>query len=497
MQTYPLKDDIDNKVSNKPGATIFGNRIYRGQSLYEYLIEFLLIFVSAKSEDYETGKMKFHDSAEEGMSYWCEPRMGLKRFVFFEKSNKGKTVKIDEIAYKKMISLLKSKIQDANDSETEEIIEGLQDLIRGYAVVIKNRYWCAPAVLPICPELVFCEVMPNEKERLKLKFEDDNTKADTSFVFDQRNFLGRGGEVYYLHLLQGLEGNPSAKKRLEQLLQETLTNECKSISNACNTIQNTWAKEIGLTDEQAHKQIRLSFIPESAYKDISVYSIQELTTYLSNKIDPIIKIEVLAKGIMFQIMRMMNAAVGKYLNEPAKPWIIDMKAADSSAVRKIAADAYSKVENAFLSAINMSADALGLTDKDKVKAVEDSRKDSLDVFRSKGKELQCIIPVKGDFTRFTLSEDVIRFLVLSLVEPKEKMTLNQFLDKLFEHYGIVIGPNQFRKLQKDDDGQKDSCTSEFSKNLEAFQSFLKDTGFLHELSDATSIVENPYAKIEE
>ena len=95
MQTYPLKDHIDTKVSNKPGVTIFGNRIYRGQSLYEYLIEFLLIFVSAKSEDYKTGKMKFHDSAKDGMSYWCEPRMGLKRFVFFEKSNKGKTVKID------------------------------------------------------------------------------------------------------------------------------------------------------------------------------------------------------------------------------------------------------------------------------------------------------------------------------------------------------------------------------------------------------------------
>ena len=35
----------------------------------------------------------------------------------------------------------------------------------------------------------------------------------------------------------------------------------------------------------------------------------------------------------------------------------------------------------------------------------------------------------------------------------------------------------------------------FLENKLAFQEFLKATGFLHELSDATSIVVNPYSNV--
>ncbi|MGL6154112.1 MAG: hypothetical protein ACRC0W_03155, partial [Cetobacterium sp.] len=37
----------------------------------------------------------------------------------------------------------------------------------------------------------------------------------------------------------------------------------------------------------------------------------------------------------------------------------------------------------------------------------------------------------------------------------------------------------------------------FHKNKLAFQELLKEVGFLRDLSDATSIVENPYENIEE
>ena len=40
-----------------------------------------------------------------------------------------------------------------------------------------------------------------------------------------------------------------------------------------------------------------------------------------------------------------------------------------------------------------------------------------------------------------------------------------------------------------------SLANSFLENKLAFQEFLKATGFLHELSDATSIVVNPYDEI--
>lgn len=109
--------------------------------------------------------------------------------------------------------------------------------------------------------------------------------------------------------------------------------------------------------------------------------------------------------------------------------------------------------------------------------------------------MQCIIPNKGAFERFSLSEDIIRFLVLALIEPEEKMTLNMFLEKLYKHYGVVIGPNEYRKSLVNDEVLDTSLAGCFAENEAAFQKFLKETGFLKELSDATSIVINPYANI--
>ncbi len=48
-----------------------------------------------------------------------------------------------------------------------------------------------------------------------------------------------------------------------------------------------------------------------------------------------------------------------------------------------------------------------------------------------------------------------------------------------------------------DSSMDSSLANSFSENVVAFQQFLRSTGFLKELSDATSIVINPYEPIEE
>lgn len=146
--------------------------------------------------------------------------------------------------------------------------------------------------------------------------------------------------------------------------------------------------------------------------------------------------------------------------------------------------------------INKMANEAGIADDERMKKVREARINSLDIFKSKGKELQCIIPISGPFERFTLSEDTIRFLVLSLIQPGDKMTLKMFLEKLYQNYRIVIGPEEYRKSMQDS-SMDSSLANSFSENVVAFQQFLRSTGFLKELSDATSIVINPYEPIEE
>ncbi len=103
--------------------------------------------------------------------------------------------------------------------------------------------------------------------------------------------------------------------------------------------------------------------------------------------------------------------------------------------------------------------------------------------------------MNGPFERFSLSEDVIRFLVLALIAPQEKMTLSMFLEKLYEHYNIVIGPAEYKKMVGESIEINESLANSFAENVIAFQAFLKATGFLRELSDATSIVVNPYSNV--
>lgn len=499
MGTFPSWMENDyNKIANKgPLSTlIFGNRFKADQTLYEYLIEFLLIFVSAKNEDLKEGKMQFHDmTVKQDLSYWVEPRMALRRFIFFDKSKKKGSIREDSIAYKEMVNYLIDKMDVADRESAKEYIEDIQDLFYGYAAVVKNRFWGAKALLPICPEFVLCGVDPTEAKRKKdVNWEKDPGSLDTKFAFNRHNFLSRGGELYYLHLLQGLEGDQDRQERLVRLLNDLVNGQCKKISRMAGYVQDTWEKKHSLDKKVLSQKLEVAYIPDTGYKECGSYSVDELISFLSCKLHPITRVEILAKGVMFQIMRMMSYRVADYLDIEKPAWIVDMKGETTDTIKKIAHEAFLNIESHFMTAINKMANEAGI-EEDRMKKVREARINSLDIFKSKGKELQCIIPVSGSFERFSLSEDMIRFLVLSLVAPGDKITLKMFLEKLYCNYRIVIGPEEYRQSLKNTN-MDSSLANSFSENVIAFQSFLRSTGFLKELSDATSIVVNPYESIE-
>lgn len=483
-------------------AEIYGNRFYADQTLYEYLIEFLLIFVSADDDPVNPKeKLRFHSPEAVGnLSYTVEPRMGLKRFIFFDKNKKNDVIKIDQDAYAELIKSLKDKINDTDEERKSEILEALQDLLHGYAVILKKRTWCAQAMLPLCPELVFCEAMPKKKDRAKMNWSDykekeENVrkKIDSNFDFTKRNFLARGGELYYLHLLQGMQGNSQKRERLEWLFQEQLVTNGKKMSQIANFVQDTWEKHMGYSCHPTEK-INIAFIPEAAYKNVAADSVNELINFMSCKMHSVSKIELLSKGVMIQILRMLSVATTNFLGQERECWIMDIGNTNTSIVKKIAANSFSKVQGTFTTAIGKNIESLN-DGSERLKRIIKARKDSFDIFKSKGKELQCIIPTSGPYERFSLPEDCIRFLVLALIAPQKKMTLDMFLEELYKKYRIVIGPAQYKECSGND--IEGALVNSFSINVLAFQEFLKATGFLRELSDATSIVINPFEELKE
>ena len=93
-----------------------------------------------------------------------------------------------------------------------------------------------------------------------------------------------------------------------------------------------------------------------------------------------------------------------------------------------------------------------------------------------------------------MTETLLRYFVLALLPPGTRMTLRSFKETLFRHYGIGVNgdhlnkaihwtyPNQPIELRSIED--------------DWLEEHLRATGFLIPLSDAVSLVYNPFGKKE-
>ena len=512
---------------NNTAARIFGNRFLKDQSLYEYLIEFLIIISSAKYYDEQEGSYKgffrFHDLTSKDFGYYVNHFIALRRFIFLDKSKLSKILPIDLFAYSEHCKAMKEYFENKGFPSDNHLTEFIQDLLFGYAVVLKDRNWCAQRLLPICPELLFTDLMPNINQRNKNKKDnkdktelsnsiDDVIEADKKFDFDKRNFLARGGEVYYLHLLEYLSKHENVEQKLflEKLIYNLLTKNNSKISALARFVQKIWddyvvgsKEQTGVTKESLQR-LSLSYIPKDRYSKCEGVAVEELINFLNSDFNSIDKMDIFAKGLMLQVFRMMIFAVEDYLVDYAKdnPQSADsvgrLKSAFSLVIdagpkcssmlfKRFSSLNYSKLESSFRTVVSIE-EQNGSPD-DRMKNEKSAIKNSYEIISQKGKEMQFIVPVKGKYTRFTINEDLVKFLVLSLVPPKSKVTYDQFLDKVYTHFHFVIGVVEYSKYCSNDNS---SLSNEFKKNSDVFLELLKNSGFLDELSDATSIVINPF-----
>lgn len=500
MVHYPPESkDEERKDIRNPAVSIYGKRLHVDQTLYEYTLEFLLIFASAKDGSGD-GKLMFH--AQSPACYYVEPRNGLRRFIFYEHARKAVRVEGDERAYHQIQDIMRNHIDADSVDDKNAFIASVQDLFRGYSAVLKKRSWCAQSLLPLCPELIFCEEMPVKKKSLKEpeigegSYDAAATFFDTRFDTDRHNFFARGGEVYYLHLLQALEDDEEAKRDLEQKLTDLLTAKSHQFSQLASWIQQIWVEDARIDPNKLQKKMNMGYIPDKAYREDGRLAVQELRCFLSNELHPVKRIELLTQGIMLQILRMLSDRTCEYTNRERFAWIVDMRGSKRDAtIRQLSEQSYHKLNESFVDALNRRITEAKQNGKDSTyRDFLNGRKETVDLFRARGKDIKLIIPARGAHERFSLSEDVARFLVLSLIGPGEKKDLDTFLDELFRHYRMVIGPAEYLKASASD-GMPAALADSFNQNRMAFQEFLKSIGCLRALSDATSIVINPYQEV--
>jgi hypothetical protein len=89
-----------------------------------------------------------------------------------------------------------------------------------------------------------------------------------------------------------------------------------------------------------------------------------------------------------------------------------------------------------------------------------------------------------------ISDRILRFLVLTLVRPKDKCTLDTFKQRLYAHYGIAVDGDELSRACRWV-GIPEITESRHSAG-KWLETMLKEAGFLTELSDAVSLVQNPF-----
>lgn len=506
MSTYPENFKPNKEVPLQ--SWLFGHRVQPGQTKYEYLIEFLQVALARKENttwhrQYD-GMFPVDESVGlDGFQYFPKSRIGLKRFVFFPKSKLDGKAKVDEDAYAACVVALTTNMTGGNAVAKKETISIIQNLMNGFCAVNQNRSWFDQNMLPVCPEVILPEGMGIKKWRQELKssFAPGELDVDYKFDFHKYTYMCRGGEVYYLHLLSAINEHPQYKDIIEQRLNKMVTS-FPQFSYLCSFVQETWETHMEYTEIEKNEAERralkkdLGAIP-TRFSARNYFTLYELTNLLNSKAHPFEKMEILSNGIILQIMRMMYIAAST--ENDSNCWVIDVncKGFNNSEAKKTAITAFKHNEEVISDYLYTGYDLFvdKLADKyrsDIQSAIRNAAEDSYKLFRKMGKMIGIIIPNTGNGMRFSLSEDIIKFLVLSIIPPQCMITLDEFVAKLHKHYGMVIGPEQFKFEMEKGSVKATGDLSFLNENLKAFSQKLKDCGFLRDLSDATAIVENPY-----
>ncbi len=290
-------------------------------------------------------------------------------------------------------------------------------------------------------------------------------------------------------------------KQIQSIWEEHLT---KNMANKKNDQGENWVREY-------HERTMTCDWIKDSYGKVAQLSLNEVRNILCTSINQLEKLELLNLGIILQIFRLMinEAFLVSTGKSSAKPiWVIQVPSADKvdDKVKKISVKYYSMIENymtnALSSQLEIKKDALinaGLDDEvnrdEEIKLLVDAYKNSHKLLRKIGKDIGLIIPVNGKNMRLTLSDDILKYFVLSMIEPSTSITLDSFLEKLYVYYGIIVREDEYIKHYKDTYGTE-VYASYLIKNFDEFIIQLRNNGYLKELSDATAIVMNPYDREE-
>lgn len=515
------------RIDDNPAIQIFGRRFYKDQTEIEYLAEFLLVFLSQKYIENPAASFNIGFPGEEDVKTWpvdtplkYKPleHLPLKLFSFLTSSKLETRHDCHKKRFGHIISNLKGKIETDFNMSEEQVIDLLEPLLSGFVGVSANRTWCTQVFLPVSEGLVAGETI---WKRIKGS-QNPNISWEAAvkqglFTFSNHDFMARGGEILYLQLcnlirfldsaeLADFERKNDFKAGSGKQSLENITNNLVALFEETSSISKL-TKWIEDADPETQELIRrqdakCGWCPEESWPEAFLFA-HEFANISLAAIDPLEKIEMLTFCCVLQVMRSICSQAVRYSTAMTNElreiggstgfiWLVTPPKLDDVVLKETAKQNLIRVQEVIFSSLKYSGIRPPAPDGNgRIKDfAKDADEQSQELFIHLGKRIGFIAPRTGPGARFIMSEKILRFLVLALIPPGEKMTLKSFTDRMFCHYGMAVAGTGLKNAIRWTFPRQQLQSLESQKQW--FENSLKATGFLIPLSDAVSQVQNPF-----
>jgi hypothetical protein len=279
---------------------IWGHRLRTGQHWIEYMLEFLSVLSGFK---YRLGQGLTSRADEPGylLEYQVPKRLGLRRFVFYDEREKTRDSR-DARATAMLRQQLRQLLAETGGRTDDELLEQARSLLRSFSAIEEDRSWYAKSLFPVHEEFLLWEALRKGSTLREYRHSAADlplAQLDQGVEFRARNFFARGGELYYLLISAGTEGDPGRRARIGERLQHLLQGNNQALGRLARSIDAAWS---ALTEEDDRTVSgKLGWIPDpecGLYRQFA----EDLDTFLDNDLDSLECLELLAHLIGFQIV---------------------------------------------------------------------------------------------------------------------------------------------------------------------------------------------------
>ncbi|MEV5029606.1 hypothetical protein [Paenibacillus sp. LPE1-1-1.1] len=502
----PTKIDADMWVDE----AIWGHRLYDEQTPWLCFMEFLNVLQS----EYEVGR-GFIELEANKLAYSPKSRLYLRNILFNNPQLSMIATRYkhdDKEAWSQWFEVMnkgQAGIVNADFSYLEKRFSKFED----FAAVVNflrettiegenNKRWSSQFIFPYGPDCLY---------------EDLNVKEGSST--NDRRFFGRTGELLYLMLSRSGKGdqilsllNKSVLNKANKYNRLVAALEPKDILTSSVVRSGAYLPYLELPDYQIiaddwlgllHSNIPnydaiphlvnitgLHFIIYSLNRARAVLGDQEKLTFILEIVSPKkTVIRDLSSDSFIEHNNLSRRSIEAYIREIVKSDSWEQVTDVSEAITLLKKE-YSWPKDNKENEVESANSPDELLNKF-VTAAVNRHKQHVDKFHGVwGKEIGLSSRRGARRLRYAPQDMLIKSLVLCVV-PK-RMEFQDFLEKLYDKYGFIIGDKQAQKIT--DSGRADM--EAFSENAKRLEQRLASMGLLRRLSDACAYVENPFGILE-